>query len=327
MKTFSEIQTLVNQAIEKEAKIIADKQPHGLYQPISYILEAGGKRLRPILVLMANNLFTNKIDGSLSPAIAFEVFHNFTLIHDDIMDKADLRRNRATVHKKWDENTAILSGDASLIVAYQFLAKAPDFALAKLLDLFNQTAVEVCEGQQYDMEFETQEQVSATQYLEMIRLKTSVLVAACLKAGAILGKADADDAENLYQFGLNLGLAFQLRDDYLDVYGDVKTFGKKIGNDIVSNKKTYLLIKALEQSSDNQLVELKSLLRDKQISAKEKIEKVSFIYAQLKIKEQVNEKIGYFYEKALGFLKKLTVSSEKKEGLLHLAKKLNSREQ
>jgi geranylgeranyl diphosphate synthase type II len=222
------------------------------------------------LVLLACNLFSDDIEQAINPAIGLEIFHNFTLLHDDIMDHADIRRGNPTVHVKWDENTAILSGDAMFIKAYEYFldCKSPNFR--EILKVFNETALEVCEGQQYDMEFETRENVSEDEYLQMIRLKTSVLLAAALKIGALIGGAEQKDAEFLYEFGINLGLAFQLQDDLLDVYGDVNVFGKKIGGDIVANKKTFMLIKALEIAKGEELSTLKNLLADKNIEREEK---------------------------------------------------------
>jgi len=245
MYTFIQIQ----QIVEKYLKEIELKtEPRELYEPVKYILEIGGKRIRPSLVLAAYNLFKNDVETAINPALALEVFHNFTLLHDDIMDKADLRRNQQTVHKKWNENVAILSGDTMSIKAYELLSKIPAEFLSEVLQAFNKTALQVCEGQQLDMNFESRLDVSVEEYLEMIRLKTSVLIAVSLKIGAIMAGALRNDVHKLYDFGLNLGLAFQLQDDYLDAYGDVQAFGKKIGGDIVANKKTFLLIKALETS-------------------------------------------------------------------------------
>jgi len=323
MYNFSELQQKVNSKIE-ELEIA--KKPAELYEPIRYILDAGGKRMRPILVLAANNLFTNDIDAAIEPAIAMEVFHNFTLLHDDLMDQADLRRNRATVHKKWNDNIAILSGDAMMIKAYQLIVKSPSKNLAEIIELFNQTALEVCEGQQFDMNFEERMDVSEDEYIEMIRLKTSVLVAASLKIGALCADANKEDAQKLYDFGVNLGLAFQLQDDYLDTFGDIKTFGKKIGGDIVANKKTYMLIKALELAKGEQADALQQWLTKTPSDTEEKIKSVTNIYTKLNIKSLVKDKMNCYYQLAMDAFNSVNVESNKKTMLVNLADKLMVRE-
>ncbi|WP_373827722.1 polyprenyl synthetase family protein, partial [Bacteroides heparinolyticus] len=226
------------------------RAPQGLYTPIAYVLSMGGKRIRPVLMLMAYNLYREDITRIFAPATGIEVYHNYTLLHDDLMDRADRRRGKDTVHRVWGDNTAILSGDAMLVMAYQFMAQCPEENLKEVMELFSRTALEICEGQQLDMEFERRKDVTEEEYLEMIRLKTSVLLAASLKIGALLGGASVEDAEYLYDFGMNLGVAFQLKDDFLDVYGDAAVFGKNIGGDILCNKKTYMLIKAFEHADD-----------------------------------------------------------------------------
>ena len=233
-------------AFHEEIQTIGLTAPHHLYEPITYSLKMGGKRIRPALLLHAASLYTNSIEPFLPAAMAIEIFHNFTLLHDDIMDKADVRRNQPTVHKKYNENVAILSGDAMSILAFKYFAKENTTHLAELLPLFSETAIEVCEGQQHDMDFETRVNVTVDEYLEMIRLKTAVLIASSLKLGALLANAPSKDANLFYEYGLNIGLAFQLQDDWLDVYGDPDVFGKKKGGDICSNKKTFLLLKAME---------------------------------------------------------------------------------
>ncbi len=245
MFTLIQLQEFISEKIQS---LNLDKEPKGLYEPISYTLVSGGKRIRPALVLAACNMFSEKIEPAIPVALAFEVFHNFTLLHDDIMDNSPIRRNKETVHEKWNQNTAILSGDAMMIEAYEFLTELPAGLLKNILKLFNKTALEVCEGQQYDMDFETKEIVSEEDYLNMIKLKTSVLIAAALKAGAICGGASDTDADLLYDFGLNIGLAFQIQDDLLDTYADTAVFGKKNGNDIITGKKTFLLINALQKA-------------------------------------------------------------------------------
>ncbi|NCO56389.1 MAG: polyprenyl synthetase family protein, partial [Bacteroidetes bacterium] len=258
-----------------------------------------GKRLRPCLALLSCNLFNNDIRNAIKPAIGVEMFHNFTLLHDDIMDKADIRRNKPTVHKKWNENVAILSGDAMLIKTYELFFELKPNILAKVIEVFNKAALQVCEGQQYDMNFETKIDVTTDEYIKMITLKTAVLLAASLKIGAIIGGATLKDANLLYNYGINLGIAFQLQDDYLDVYGDVKTFGKKIGGDIVSNKKTYLLISAIENAKDENKYKLLNLLYNKHIESHEKIKEVTDIYNDLNIPQVLKEKLHFYHSQAV----------------------------
>ncbi|PIV62033.1 MAG: isoprenyl synthetase, partial [Bacteroidetes bacterium CG02_land_8_20_14_3_00_31_25] len=257
------------------------------------------KRLRPCLALLSCNLFNNDIRNAIKPAIGVEMFHNFTLLHDDIMDKADIRRNKPTVHKKWNENVAILSGDAMLIKTYELFFELKPNILAKVIEVFNKAALQVCEGQQYDMNFETKIDVTTDEYIKMITLKTAVLLAASLKIGAIIGGATLKDANLLYNYGINLGIAFQLQDDYLDVYGDVKTFGKKIGGDIVSNKKTYLLISAIENAKDENKHKLLNLLYNKHIKSHEKIKEVTDIYNDLNIPQVLKEKLHFYHSQAV----------------------------
>jgi len=323
MLTFKELQDTINTRIKS---LDFGKQPVELYEPIRYTLEAGGKRMRPVLVLAACNLFTDDIDGAVDPAIAMEVFHNFTLLHDDLMDNADLRRNRQTVHKRWNDNIAILSGDAMLIKAYQLIVKAPEARLAPIIELFNQTALEVCEGQQFDMNFEDRMDVSEDEYIEMIRLKTSVLVAASLKVGALCANANETDAQKLYEFGVNLGLAFQLQDDYLDTYGNPDTFGKKIGGDIVANKKTYMLIKARELAKGEQAATLNNLISGNHVPADKKIKAVIDIYNNLNIRKLVKDKMEYYYQQAMNAFEAVNVEASKKTMLIELADKLMVRE-
>lgn len=321
MKTFEEITAIVANEIDK---FNWDKNPKGLYQPIGYALSLGGKRVRPALCLMACNIFSNNIDAAITPALGIEVFHNFTLLHDDIMDRADIRRGQATVHIKWDENTAILSGDAMQIFAYQLMAKTPAQNLQAVLDLFSTTAIEICEGQQYDVEFENRNNVIADEYLEMIRLKTAVLLACSLKTGAIIGGAAAKDAELLYDFGINIGLAFQLKDDLLDVYGDEATFGKKIGGDILCNKKTYLLIHAKKLAANEMADELNHWLActDKNEA---KIEGVRNIYNQLGVQTICEDKMDDYYKKAIAKIDEMSVDLNKTQELRKLAAKLMGR--
>ncbi|MFW6290522.1 MAG: polyprenyl synthetase family protein [Mariniphaga sp.] len=302
-----------------------DGQPEELYAPIRYIMSIGGKRMRPALVLMAYNMYAADIVKVTNVALAIEVFHNFTLLHDDIMDEADVRRNMATVHKKWNNNAAILSGDAMLIKAYQLLETLPVDIQPAVYRIFNQTALEVCEGQQYDMNFETQSGVSLDEYLKMITLKTAVLVAASLKIGALLGGATAEDADNIYEFGLNLGLAFQIQDDYLDAFADSNEFGKATGGDIAANKKTFLLINALELATGDIAEELDQLIHQDNIDKEEKIHRVIAIYRQLGIPELAKQKIEAFHKKSLESLKAIQVPDLRKEQLYHFAEYLMSR--
>lgn len=322
MKTFNEITDLVANEIQK---LDWSMEPHGLYDPIAYILDMGGKRLRPAMALMALNLYTDDLIPVITPALGLEVFHNFTLLHDDIMDRAPIRRGKDTVHIKWNDNTAILSGDVMQIAAYQLLAQTPEKHLKEVLDLFSKTAREICEGQQYDVDFEKRDDVTADEYLEMIRLKTAVLIACALKMGAIVGGASRGDANELYDFGIHIGLAFQLKDDLLDVYGDEATFGKKIGGDILCNKKTYLLIHAMELAEGENRNELFSWLNTENENPEEKIEAVTNLYNTLKVKKICEDKMSFFYEKAIANLEKVSVDDNKKQELRKLAIKLMSR--
>lgn len=301
-------------------------QPEGLYEPIHYTLGNSGKRIRPVFVLAACNMFSSSVKPAIPAALAIEVFHNFTLLHDDIMDKAPLRRNKPTVHVKWSENTAILSGDVMSIFAYQYLTEIADPLLGKILRIFNKMAVEVCEGQQLDMNFEKMPDVSADEYLNMIRLKTSVLIAASMEIGALLGNASPDQAQRLYHFGLNLGLAFQLEDDLLDVYGNPETFGKTIGGDILANKKTYLLIKALELASSEQRKELNYWLEATDFDAKTKIKAVTELYNLIGVKEIAQEKILWFHKESMHQLELISVPDSHKSVLKTIANKLIARE-
>ncbi len=281
---------------------IDDSEPHGLYAPIRYILEDGGKRIRPLLCLMGADLYSDAPETALSAAVAVEVFHNFTLLHDDIMDNAELRRGRPTVHEKWDSNRAILSGDAMLILAYRILQDGRltygADKLPGLLEVFSRAAMEVCQGQQYDMEFETSDRdISQAEYIEMIRLKTSVLLAAALEMGAIVGGAEAEARKALYEFGVNLGLAFQIQDDLLDTYGDAQTFGKKIGGDIAAGKKTFLHIAAMAAASGAQR---EAILAPGDIA--EKLPRVREIYDLLGVREKAEAAIGEYFARAMAAL-------------------------
>ena len=292
------------------------REPMGLYDPIEYVLGLGGKRLRPVLMLLAYNLYKEDVTRIFSQAAGIETYHNFTLLHDDLMDKADMRRNKPTVHKKWDENTAILSGDAMLILAYQFMMKkCPLECVERVMEVFGRTALEVCEGQQWDMEFEHRLDVTVDEYIEMIRLKTSVLLAAALKIGAILGGAPEKDAQLLYDFGIKMGLAFQLQDDYLDVYGDPAVFGKKIGGDILCNKKTFMLITALNLAEGEDKETLLNWLRATDYVAEEKIQSVTALYNKVGVPELCQARIDAYYKEGLELLDKVNVESSLKEEL------------
>lgn len=311
--------------LRKEIQVIDATPPVRLYEPVGYSLSLGGKRLRPALMLHAASLFTDDLAKVAPAAIAIEVFHNFTLLHDDIMDRADLRRGIPTIHKKYGENTAILSGDAMSIMAFRYLAQTGSSKLPQLLDLFSTTALEVCEGQQYDMEFETRDDVTIGQYIEMIRLKTAVLIAAALKIGAILAGAPDREADLLYDYGINIGLAFQLQDDWLDVYGDEATFGKKIGGDILENKKTFLLLKALELSQGENQTRLQYWLDTPETDAREKIAGVTRIYTESGAAAEAQSMMKYYHDKALVCLSQLNLPKEDQSELVAFAGKVLSR--
>ena len=323
MLSFKEIQEKIEREI---GQLEFDCPPKSLYEPITYILSLGGKRIRPALVLMAYNLYREDVEKVIRPAIGLEVFHNFTLLHDDLMDQADKRRNKPTVHKVWNANTAILSGDAMLIAAYQLIGETAPEHLKEVLDLFTRTALEICGGQQYDMEFESRMDVSEEEYLEMIRLKTAVLLACSLKTGAILGGASREDAENLYRFGINIGLAFQLQDDLLDVYGNTKTFGKNIGGDILCNKKTFLLINALRRAEGEQKAQLEHWIARKDFDAAEKIAAVTNIYNVLGLKELSEAKMQTYYAEGMKNLAALSVSEERLAVLKEVTSRLMFRQ-
>lgn len=323
MFTASELLDMVRAHI---AELQFTRTPKGLYDPVTYVLSLGGKRIRPVLMLMAYNLFREDVKSILQPATGIEVYHNYTLLHDDLMDRADKRRGKPTVHKVWNDNVAILSGDAMLVLAYQFMAQCPSDKLKEVLDLFSLTALEICEGQQMDMEFEQRNDVSEAEYIEMIRLKTSVLLAASLKIGAVLGGASKGDADYLYDFGVNLGLAFQLKDDLLDVYGDSARFGKNIGGDILCNKKTYLVIKAFEHADKEQASQLDDWFNRKTFDPQQKIEAVTRLYNQIGVRELCEAKIVEYSRRASESLRLLDVPAENKRELEKLMEKLMYRE-
>jgi geranylgeranyl diphosphate synthase type II len=303
-----------------------DFKPSELYEPISYTLSLGGKRLRPVLTLMACDFFGGKIENAIYPALGIEIFHNFTLLHDDIMDEAPIRRGKKTVYKKWDSNIAILSGDVMFALANKYITKVDKKFLPEVLSVFNQTAIQVCEGQQYDMNFETAQNVTIQDYLKMIRLKTAVLLGASLKIGAIIAEAENFEKEEIYNFGVNIGLAFQLKDDLLDVFGNEQKFGKKTGNDIITNKKTYLYLKAFELAKNETLQLLRKYFGYTQVENNKKIKVIKEIYEQLKVKEYTENKIEHFYSEALMNLETINIKNERKAVLKAFAEKLMVRD-
>lgn len=322
MMTSQEILKLVNNHLDCLAD---ERQPRHLYEPIEYVLSLGGKRIRPTLMLLAYNLYREHPEDILMPACGIETYHNYTLLHDDLMDQADLRRGHETVHKRWDANTAILSGDSMLVLAYQRMAQCRPDKLKEVIDVFTQTALEIGEGQQYDMDFEKRDDVTEDEYIEMIRLKTSVLLACALKIGAILGDASVEDADNLYRFGEKIGLAFQLQDDFLDVYGDSKVFGKAIGGDIVSNKKTYMLINAFNRANAQQRAELEHWTQLKDFDRQEKIDAVTALYNDMGIDRLAQDKMATYYEESKKYLAAVQVPTEKKRELTTYAQQMMKR--
>jgi geranylgeranyl diphosphate synthase, type II len=302
-----------------------NKEPKNLYDPITYILSLGGKRMRPVLTLLATEIFESDYKKALPAAMAVEVFHNFSLVHDDIMDDAPLRRGHQTVHEKWDINTGILSGDAMLILAYQYFEQYEPIVFKDLAKLFSKTALEVCEGQQWDVDFETRKDVTIPEYLKMIEYKTAVLVAAAMKMGAIIANTSTENANLIYDFGLHLGLAFQLQDDYLDAFGDPETFGKQVGGDIIENKKTYLYLKALEFSSDENTIQLQTLFETKLKDNSIKIENVKTFFNESGASKATQEAIEGYTMKAFETLEKMTISEEKKNILKTFGKNLMGR--
>lgn len=319
------LQQKINHEISRRSAFLNARQPAELYAPIDYSLGVGGKRLRPVLLLMAYNLFSDEIEKALPAALAVEVFHNFTLLHDDIMDKAEVRRNQPTVHLKFSENNAILSGDAMAFLSYQYLFECHSDRMFEVAELFTKTALEVCEGQQYDMDFENRLDVTEPEYLEMIRLKTAVLLGCSLQAGALLANAADETAQQLYDFGINLGMAFQLQDDWLDTFGDQQKFGKKIGGDIVANKKTYLLIKALEKATGQNKTTLNQWLHATDFDAEAKINTVTEVYNSLGINEITETKIELYFTRASEILNQIPVNDLKKKNLIELSRNMLGR--
>ncbi len=302
------------------------EHPEELYQPMSYTLSLGGKRIRPLLVLLGCDLFHGDIENALPAALAVEVFHNFTLLHDDLMDLAPLRRNKPTVYKKWNNNIAILAGDAMFVKSYELLAKCKTDKLSEILGVFNHTALGVCEGQQFDMNYEVATAVSIADYIKMIELKTAVLLAGGLKIGAIIGESGQENANNIYEFGKNIGIAFQLQDDLLDVYGNPEKFGKQVGGDIISNKKTFLLLKALELANKQQKEILDQEISNTNFSPEQKVKKVTSVYNELNIKDLSEKEMKLFVEKGLYYLHLIDADKAKKEKIELLVHNLMKRE-
>lgn len=323
MKTFTQVLEQLNTAL---AEVQYPDKPEGLYEPIRYILSLGGKRIRPVLLLMAYELYRDDITKVMPAAISIETYHNYTLLHDDLMDCASVRRGKPTVHKVWNANTAILSGDSMMVLAYRYMIEASAACGKDVLPLFTDTALEIGEGQQYDMNFENRTDVTEAEYIEMIRLKTSVLLACALKIGAMLAGAPEPDADNLYRFGECIGLAFQLQDDYLDVYGDPVVFGKKIGGDILCNKKTYMLINAYRLANDEQRAVLEYWLAQSDGAPEEKIKGVTELYTELGIPALCNERIESFFVEGKTYLDKVDLPEEKKWNLWAFAASLMNRQ-
>jgi geranylgeranyl diphosphate synthase type II len=322
MHSINQYQEFISAYLESQYET---KEPQNLYDPIHYILGLGGKRMRPVLTLMSAEVFDADYKKALPAALAVEVFHNFSLIHDDIMDDAPLRRGNVTVHEKWDINTGILSGDAMLILAYQYFEKYEPSIFRDLAKLFSKTALEVCEGQQWDVDFETRTDVSIAEYLKMIEYKTAVLVAAAMKMGAIIAETSEENANLIYDFGLNLGLAFQLQDDYLDAFGNPETFGKQVGGDIIENKKTYLYLKALEFASNDQAKKLVDLFSIHPQDSSDKIEAVKEIFVQSGAAQETKNAIQDFTYKAFATLQKISIDNNKKEMLRSFGENLMGR--
>ena len=322
MYTSNEILQKVNEFLDH---LPYDRRPASLYEPIQYVLSLGGKRIRPVLMMLAYNLYREDPENILMQAVAIETYHNYTLLHDDLVDNADMRRGHDTVHKKWDANKAILSGDSMLVLAYQRMQQCDARHLQAVLDIFTETALEIGEGQEYDMAFETRNDVTEDEYIEMIRLKTSVLLACAVQIGALLADAPEDDVKNLYKFGEQLGLAFQLQDDLLDVYGDPKVFGKAIGGDITSNKKTYMLINAVNRANPEQRRELMRWIEAKEFERSEKVKAVTSLYDQIGIRQLCEQKINYYFDECRKYLAKVNVSDERKQMLLDYTDEMMTR--
>ena len=323
MYSSKQLLQMVDEAI---ANLPLEREPQGLYAPIRYVLSLGGKRIRPVLMLMAYNLYHDDVKPCLMPAIGIETFHNFTLLHDDLMDRAEVRRGKTCVHLKWNDNTAILSGDNMLVLAFHYMMQCDEAKMPAVMRIFSKTATEIDEGQQYDIDFETRNDVTEAEYIEMIRLKTSVLLACALQIGATLAGASEQDAQSLYRYGECLGLAFQLQDDYLDVYGDPKVFGKKIGGDILCDKKTYMLINALLHASDEDRTELQRWIGNKDCNPDEKIKAVTALYTKIGVDRMAQERMNAYYVEAETCLAEVNLPEERKQMLRGLALELMGRQ-
>ena len=319
MHTFSQLSEIIEAEL---GKIVYPKTPQKLYQPIDYVMDLGGKRMRPILLLMAYQLFDENIEKAISPALGIELFHNFTLLHDDIMDNARIRRGKKTVHEKWNKNVAILSGDTMLVQAYQLLSNVDKSIVKELITVFSKAATEVCEGQQWDMDFEIQKEVTLQEYLKMIEYKTAVLLAVSLQIGGITAGASKENQNNLYHFGLNMGIAFQLKDDLLDAFGNSDEFGKQIGGDIIANKKTFLYLKALQLANDKQKERLVNYFKTQE-QTEQKVMGVKTIFTDLDISKHTVDMMRAYYTKAMRHLD--AIDSDKKDPLLIFSKKLMDR--
>ena len=323
MKAIEQYQITINEFIAANK---FSKFPQELYEPLDYIMALGGKRMRPVMVMMACDLMNGKMEEAVHAAMAIETFHNFTLIHDDIMDNAPVRRGKITVHEKWNVNTAILSGDVMLIEAYALLMKYENDLLRSILNIFNKSAIEVCEGQQIDMNFESRMDVGMSEYIHMITLKTAVVLGASLEVGALIAGVSKKQAQHLYEFGKNMGIAFQLRDDYLDLYADPEKFGKQVGGDVIANKKTFMLIKALELANDNDAIELNKWLQAATFNASEKVEAIKNIFDRLAIPQLLNDAVTHYADLAWKEFAQIEASLEKKEMMADFMNGLLARE-
>ena len=323
MYTSEELLKKVNEALDN---LVYDRQPASLYDPIKYVLSIGGKRVRPVLMLLSYNLYKEDPLSIMPQAIGLETYHNFTLLHDDLMDRADMRRGHETVHKKWDANRAILSGDTMLLQAFERVEDCDPDKLPAVFKVFIQTTLEIGEGQQLDVEFENRNDVTEDEYIEMIRLKTGVLLACACKVGAIMADAPAEDIENMYKFGEKLGLAFQLQDDLLDVYGDPVVFGKNTGGDITSNKKTYMLINAVNRATPQQRDELTKWIEAKEFDRQEKVAAVTQLYNEIGIRKLCEQKIEKYYQESLVYLTKVNLPEERKKKLKAYAAEMMKRQ-
>lgn len=322
MYNWENLRDAVNEFIDN---LRFEREPRELYAPIRYTIEQGGKRVRPVLLLMSYNMYKDNIEEAMYPAVAIETYHNYTLIHDDVMDRASIRRGKPTVCAKWGDTAAILSGDTMLVLAYEFIANVPDDKLPAVLSLFTATAKEIGDGQQYDLDFEKRDDVKEEEYLEMIRLKTSVLLAASMKMGGILADAPKEDLELLYAYGETMGLAFQLQDDLLDVYADQALFGKKIGGDICCNKKTFLLITAMNLASPELLSEMKAWMEKSDFSAEEKISYFTAVYNKLGVREICEKRIEELFAKCDSYMDRISLPAEKKQNLKAFADSILNR--